>query len=64
VDLALLREELTKLPVSGYSLEAKAVKRGGFRGTKVDVIVDAKAQPPDAIPTLLRWFPTALWMPP
>ena len=46
VDLALLREELTKLPVSGYSLEAKAVKRGGFRGTKVDVIVDEKAQPP------------------
>src|SRR5215471_11585277 len=46
VDLALLREELTKLPVSGYSLEAKVVKRGGFRGTKVDVIVDEQAQPP------------------
>jgi uncharacterized protein (TIGR00299 family) protein len=46
VDLALLREELTKLPVSGYSLEAKAVKRGGFRGTKVDVIIDEKAQSP------------------
>ena len=46
VDLALLREELTKLPVSGYSLEAKAVKRGGFRGTKVDVLVDEEAQPP------------------
>src|SRR5262249_54593860 len=46
VDLALLREELAKLPVSGYSLEAKAVKRGGFRGTKVNVIVDEKAQPP------------------
>src|SRR5215831_6664948 len=46
VDLALLREELTKLPVSGYNLEAKAVKRGGFRGTKVDVIVDEQAQPP------------------
>src|SRR5215470_15931701 len=46
IDLALLREELTKLPVSGYSLEAKAVKRGGFRSTKVDVVVDEKAQPP------------------
>ena len=46
VDLAVLREELTKLPVSGYSLEAKAVKRGGFRGTKVDVIVDEQTQPP------------------
>jgi pyridinium-3,5-bisthiocarboxylic acid mononucleotide nickel chelatase len=46
VDVAWLREELTKLPVSGYSLEAKTVKRGGFRGTKVDVVVDEKAQPP------------------
>jgi len=46
VDLALLREELSKLPVSGYSLEASTVKRGGFRGTKVNVIVDEKAQPP------------------
>jgi uncharacterized protein (TIGR00299 family) protein len=46
VDLAGLRAELAKLPVSGYSLEASAVKRGGFRGTKVNVIVDDKAQPP------------------
>jgi len=46
VDLAVLRAELAKLPVSGYSLEARAVKRGGFRGTKVDVVVDDKAQPP------------------
>src|SRR5262244_2697354 len=46
VDLACLREELAKLPVSGYSLEARVVKRGGFRGTKVNVIVDEKAQPP------------------
>ena len=29
VDLASLRAELAKLPVSGYSLEARAVKRGG-----------------------------------
>ena len=46
VDLALLREELTKLPVSGYSLEARTVRRNGLRGTKVDVLVDEKAQPP------------------
>jgi uncharacterized protein (TIGR00299 family) protein len=46
VDLASLRTELAKLPVSGYSLEARAVKRGGFRGTKVDVIVDDQVQPP------------------
>src|SRR5215471_10094658 len=46
VDLACLREELAKLPVSGYRLEARVVKRGGFRGTKVDVVVDEKVQPP------------------
>jgi len=46
VDLAFLRAELAKLPVSGYSLEASAVKRGGFRGTKVNVLVDEQAQPP------------------
>lgn len=46
VDLACLREELAKLPVSGYRLEARVVKRGGFRGTKVDVVVDEKVQSP------------------
>lgn len=46
VDLALLREELTKLPVAGYRLEATTVKRGGFRATKVDVLVDEQVQPP------------------
>ncbi len=46
VDIAVLREELTKLPMTGYRLEAQTVKRGGFRGTKVDVIVDEHAQPP------------------
>jgi uncharacterized protein (TIGR00299 family) protein len=44
VDIAVLREKLAKLPVSGYRLEARVVKRGGLRGTKVDVLVDA-AQP-------------------
>lgn len=46
VDLALLREELSKLPVTGYTLEAQRVKRGGFRATKVDVHVDEQSQPP------------------
>lgn len=46
VELALLREELAKLPVTGYTLEAQTVKRGGFRATKVDVLVDEKSQPP------------------
>ncbi len=46
VDVALLREELTKLPIAGYRLEAQTVKRGGFRGTKVNVVVDEQVQPP------------------
>lgn len=46
VDLAYLCAELAKLPVAGYSLKARTVKRGGFRGTKVDVLVDDRAQPP------------------
>jgi pyridinium-3,5-bisthiocarboxylic acid mononucleotide nickel chelatase len=42
VDIALLRAELAKLPVTGYRLEANVVKRGGIRGTKVDVLVEEK----------------------
>ena len=45
VELEVIREELAKLPVSGYRLEARVVKRGGLRGTKVDVVVDEAAQP-------------------
>ena len=45
VDLAVIRDELAKLPVTGYRLEARVVKRGGLRGTKVDVVVDEAAQP-------------------
>jgi pyridinium-3,5-bisthiocarboxylic acid mononucleotide nickel chelatase len=43
VDLGLpiesLREELAKLPLDGYSLEARRVHRAGLHATKVDVIV-------------------------
>ena len=46
VELSTLREELSKLPVSGYRLEAQTVKRGGLRGTKVEVHVDEQVQPP------------------
>ena len=45
VDLDVIREELAKLPVTGYRLEARVVKRGGLRGTKVDVVVDEAVQP-------------------
>ena len=45
VDIASLRHELAKLPLSNYTLEAHTVKRGGFRGTHVRVLVDEMAQP-------------------
>jgi len=45
VDLGLpieaLRDELTKLPLQGYRLEAKRVQRASLQATKVDVITDA-----------------------
>jgi uncharacterized protein (TIGR00299 family) protein len=44
VDLGLpleaLREELRKLPVGGYSLEARRVHRAGWHATKVDVVTE------------------------
>jgi uncharacterized protein (TIGR00299 family) protein len=40
VDISVLRAELAKLPVTGYRLEASVVKRGGLRGTKVDVLLE------------------------
>ncbi len=47
VDLGLpierLREELAKLPLSGYRLEASRVTRSGLAATKVDVVADAPA---------------------
>jgi uncharacterized protein (TIGR00299 family) protein len=45
VDLAVLRQELAKLPVQAYRLESRVVKRSGLRGTKVDVVVDEEQQP-------------------
>jgi pyridinium-3,5-bisthiocarboxylic acid mononucleotide nickel chelatase len=46
VDLGLpldaLRAELAKLPVEGYRLEARKVRRSGLQATKVDVITGAQ----------------------
>jgi pyridinium-3,5-bisthiocarboxylic acid mononucleotide nickel chelatase len=46
VDLGLpldvLRQELAKLPLGGYRLEARAVDRSGLRATKVDVVIDGR----------------------
>ena len=44
VDLGLpidqLREELTKLPLLGYRIEARKVNRSGLSATKVDVVAE------------------------
>jgi uncharacterized protein (DUF111 family) len=49
VDLGLpferLRDELAKLPLEGYRLEARRVTRSGLAATKVDVVVEPGPQP-------------------
>jgi len=49
VDLGLpidsLRQELAKLPLGGYRLEARAVDRSGLRATKVDVLIEGQDTP-------------------
>ena len=46
VDLGLpldvLRQELAKVPLGGYRLEARQVDRSGLRATKVDVVIDGQ----------------------
>jgi len=43
VDVAALRAELAKLPLRGWELTAREVRKGAFRATKVDVEVDRDA---------------------
>ena len=43
VSLDSLRAELAKLPLGGYRLTGREVKKGAFRATKVDVEVDVQA---------------------
>lgn len=43
VPLDALRAELRKLPLTGWELEAREVRKGAFRATKVDVHVDPDA---------------------
>ncbi len=42
VPLKKLREELKKIPVKGYEIKAKKVKRGRFSSTKVDITQSSK----------------------
>jgi uncharacterized protein (TIGR00299 family) protein len=43
VEIEVLRVELEKLGVPGWTLEAREVRRGAFRATKIDVGVDRTA---------------------
>lgn len=53
--LDALRDLLAALPLGGYRLEAKEVRRGAFRATKVDVEIDARRQPsPRSLPEILE----------
>jgi uncharacterized protein (TIGR00299 family) protein len=42
-----LRKELLRLPVRGYEIKVRKVKRAGLRATKVDVKVEHRTQNPD-----------------
>lgn len=44
-----LRKELSRIPVKGYALNVKRVKRAGIRATKVDVLLKAKGQRQKAV---------------
>jgi uncharacterized protein (TIGR00299 family) protein len=43
--LDALRAELRKLPLTGWELVAREVRRGAFRATKIDVEIDRHAHP-------------------
>ncbi|MBI2160676.1 MAG: nickel pincer cofactor biosynthesis protein LarC [Candidatus Rokubacteria bacterium] len=43
--LDALRAELRKLPLRGWELTARGVRKGAFRATKVDVHIDRQAHP-------------------
>ncbi len=53
VSLDSLRAELAKLPLSGYRITAREVKKGAFRATRVDVEVDAKGHHQRNLPEIL-----------
>ncbi len=49
VSLKDLEKELKKIPIGGYRLTAKKVKRSGFTSTKVDIAVLAQRLAPHAL---------------
>ena len=44
VPLPTLRAELAKLGLPGFTLETREVRRGAFRATKADVVLDAQVR--------------------
>ncbi|MEW6600946.1 MAG: nickel pincer cofactor biosynthesis protein LarC [Nitrospirota bacterium] len=46
VPLSRLKHELARLPVRGYRLTAKQVKKAGMRATKVDVVLNDPSKSP------------------
>ncbi len=46
VSLESLRRELGKLPLGGYELTSRPVKRSGLAGTKVDVLLEKHSEDP------------------
>jgi uncharacterized protein (DUF111 family) len=49
VSLKELEKELKKIPIGGYRLTAKKVKKAGFTSTKVDIDVSAQRLAPNAL---------------
>ncbi len=49
VSLKELEKELKKIPIGGYRLTAKKVKKAGFTSTKVDIDVSAQRLAPHAL---------------
>ncbi|MHC4778649.1 MAG: nickel pincer cofactor biosynthesis protein LarC [Planctomycetota bacterium] len=45
LSLPALQEGMKALPLGGYSLQARKVKRGAISGTKVDVVIETKEAP-------------------
>lgn len=46
VDFAVIRDEIKKLDLKGYSLSRRKQKRGGITGTKFSVKIDPKSRQP------------------
>ena len=44
VSIEKLKRELKKIPIKGYTINAKKVRRAGLSATKVDITLSAKSR--------------------